>query len=272
MFSGLLVARFFQGVGACTYPYLRLSLHPVSSMLYADQKWLATFSTMVGGVISDIYHAEERNTPMALFSAAALVGTGLAPLLAGAIVYHTTWRWIFYSHAIVLAAVVVVMYFFFDETRGSVILSRKAQAVNAYYDQLEAAGHHGVTVADEHTGEKLVKRLRWKVRSDEDRASLADMISQSCYRPFRRSPRALHDSRPLADQRDKCICIDMLFTEPVVFFFSVWISFSWAVLYLQFGSIPLVFETSHGFNIEQVGAVFTGMSSVSSQHPKPSRS
>ena len=64
----------------------------------------------------------------------------------------------------------------------------------------------------------------------------------------------------------------MLFTEPVVFFFSVWISFSWAVLYLQFGSIPLVFETSHGFNIEQVGAVFTGMSSVSSQHPKPSRS
>lgn len=151
---------------------------------------------MVGGVVSDIYHAEERNTPMALFSAAALVGTGLAPLLAGAIVYHTTWRWIFYSHAIVLAAVVVVMYFFFDETRGSVILSRKAQKLNAYYDQLEAAGHHGVMVADERTGERLVKRLRWKVKSDEDRASLADMISQSCYRPFRRSP-CLRDSRPL---------------------------------------------------------------------------
>lgn len=52
----------------------------------------------------------------------------------------------------------------------------------------------------------------------------------------------------------------MLTTEPVVFFFSVWISFSWAVLYLQFGSIPLVFETVYNFNVQQVGAVFTGMS------------
>lgn len=51
----------------------------------------------------------------------------------------------------------------------------------------------------------------------------------------------------------------MLFTEPVVFFFSVWISFSWAVLYLQFGSIPVVFQTNHSFNIEQTGAVFSAM-------------
>jgi hypothetical protein len=49
----------------------------------------------------------------------------------------------------------------------------------------------------------------------------------------------------------------MLITEPVVFFFSLWVSFSWAVLYLQFGSIPLVFETNHNFNTEQTGAVFT---------------
>jgi hypothetical protein len=49
----------------------------------------------------------------------------------------------------------------------------------------------------------------------------------------------------------------MLFTEPVVFFFSVWVSFSWATLYLQFGSVPLVFKKSHDFNIEQTGAVFT---------------
>jgi hypothetical protein len=49
----------------------------------------------------------------------------------------------------------------------------------------------------------------------------------------------------------------MLFTEPVVFFFSLWVSFSWATLYLQFSSIPLVFETNHHFNVEQTGAVFT---------------
>lgn len=207
---------------------------------------------MVGGVISDIYHAEDRNTPMVLFSAAALFGTGLAPLLSGAVVYHTTWRWIFYSHAIVSAAVVVLMYFCFSETRGSVILSRKAKALNTYYEKLEGAGHYGVIFGGGDGPEK-VKRIRWKVKSDEDRASFIDMISQSCYRPFRKSF-VFH-----CDPGRKLTVVDMLFTEPVVFAFSVWISFSWAVLYLQFGSIPVVFENNHGFNIEQVGAVFTGM-------------
>jgi hypothetical protein len=51
----------------------------------------------------------------------------------------------------------------------------------------------------------------------------------------------------------------MLLTEPVVFFFSLWVSFSWAVLYLQFSSVPLIFRTNHNFTIEQTGAVFTSM-------------
>ena len=48
-YPGMLVARFFVGVGG------------------------STFSTMVGGVVSDIYHAEDRNTPMAIFAGGALV-------------------------------------------------------------------------------------------------------------------------------------------------------------------------------------------------------
>lgn len=51
----------------------------------------------------------------------------------------------------------------------------------------------------------------------------------------------------------------MLFTEPVVFFFSLWAAFAWAVLYLQFTSIPLVFRTNYNFNAQETGAVFTGM-------------
>ncbi|CAG7975260.1 unnamed protein product [Penicillium olsonii] len=212
-FAGLLVARFFQGVGG------------------------STFSTMVGGVISDIYHAHDRNTAMALFSASALFGTGLAPLISGVIVTRTTWRWVFYSHAIVSAAFVVIIFFFFKETRGSVLLSRKAAKLNKYYEQLEEAGHHGVMLTSEESpDEKSIRRIRWKVKSDEERASLLSMIKISVYRPFH-----------------------MLFTEPVVFFFSLWVSFSWAVLYLQFGSVPLVFRTSHNFTTEQSGAVFTSM-------------
>ncbi|KAL4886729.1 major facilitator superfamily domain-containing protein [Aspergillus karnatakaensis] len=208
LFGGFLVARFFQGVGG------------------------STFSTMVGGVISDIYHAEDRNTPMALFAGAALFGTGLAPLLSSVIVQHTSWRWIYWSHAIVSGVFVLIIFFFFKETRGSVLLSRKAHALNKYYEQLENAGHYGVLIGDN----SHLRRIRWKVKADEQRKSLLQMISISLYRPFH-----------------------MLITEPVVFFFSLWVSFSWAVLYLQFGSIPLVFRTNHGFNLEQTGAVFTSM-------------
>jgi MFS family permease len=217
----------------------------------------ATFSTMVGGVISDIYHAQDRNTPMALFSGSALFGTGLAPMIAGAIVTHTTWRWIYYSHAIVSAVFVVVIFVFFKETRGSVLLSRKAQKLNTYYEKLEEAGHFGVIMSSEDSSdEKRVRRIRWKVKSDEQRASLAKMIQVSVYRPFREFSQWL----PFWDIRPNHQIIDMLVTEPVVFFFSLWVSFSWATLYLQFSSVPLVFRTNHHFNVEQTGAVFTGVS------------
>lgn len=141
---------------------------------------------MVGGVISDIYHAKDRNTPMALFSGAALFGTGLAPLLAGVIVSHTTWRWIYYSHAIVSAVFVLVIFVFFKETRGSVLLSRKAKTLNTYYENLEKAGHYGVLLPnEEYSEEKTLRRIRWKVKSDEQRAALLTMIQISLYRPFR---------------------------------------------------------------------------------------
>lgn len=142
---------------------------------------------MVGGVISDFYHAEDRNTPMALFSAAALFGTALAPLLSSIIVYHTTWRWIYYSHAIVSGAFVILIFFFFSETRGSVLLSQKAKVLNAYYEKLEAGGHHGVIISGSGACEgDDTKRIRWKVKSDEQQVSLVQMISISCYRPFRK--------------------------------------------------------------------------------------
>lgn len=44
----------------------------------------------------------------------------------------------------------------------------------------------------------------------------------------------------------------------MVFFFSLWVAFSWAILYLNFSSIPLVFSTNHNFNVQESGAVFSG--------------
>lgn len=124
---------------------------------------------------------------------------------------------------------------FFSETRGSIILSRKAQCLNKWYEEREAAGYVGfeMPVGREKTESQ---RVRWKVKSDEERESVTKMIGISVYRPFH-----------------------LLVTEPVVFFFSLWVAFAWAVLYLTFGSVPLVFGRSHGFNTQQAGAVFAAM-------------
>jgi len=213
-YAGMLIARFLAG--CCS----------------------STFSTMVGGVVSDIYHADQRNTAMALFAGSAIFGTGLGPLISGLIAQNTTWRWIFYLQVITCGAMMVVLVLFFRETRGSVLLSRKGKRLNRWMEQLESEGYYGMMMAVDETGVKTApQRIRWKVKSDEERESIMRMIGISLYRPFH-----------------------LLFTEPVVFFFSLWISFSWAVLYLTFSAIPVVFTASHNFNLEQNGAVFTAIS------------
>lgn len=249
--AGMLVSRFLVGVGG------------------------SVFSTMIGGVIADLWEKEERNTPMALFSGSVLVGTGLGPLVTSVMVYRfgddgEKWKWVFWHQALMSGVLMVVLVVFFKESRGSVVLSRRAKALNKWYEEREAAGYYGVWLrdpaGDEATGsdssdgydvatgpddeEKKVAltqgrpsagavsnvqlvRLRWRVKSDEERSSLGKMISISVYRPFH-----------------------LLVTEPVVFSFSLWVSFAWAILYLTFASIPYVFETVYGWNLESAGYIF----------------
>ena len=213
-YPGMLVARFFTGCGS------------------------SVFSTMVGGVVSDLYHAKDRNTPMALFSGAALFGTGLGPLVSGFIAQNTNWRWVFWLQVITCGILIAAVALFFKETRGSILLSRKARALNRWIEACEEAGYVGFDMPVSPGSEKTEsQRMRWKVKSDEERASLSRMIGISVYRPFH-----------------------LLTTEPVVFFFSLWVSFAWAILYLTFGSIPIVYQRSYHFNIQEGGAVFSAMS------------
>jgi len=173
---------------------------------------------------------------MAIFSGGALFGTGWGPLVCGFIAQNTTWRWIFYMQTITCGSAVALICIIFKETRGSVLLSRKAKTLNKWYEAREAAGYYGFSMPDTLTGKSVSQRIRWKVKEDEERGSLLSMIRVSLFRPFR-----------------------LLFTEPVVFFFSLWVAFSWAVLYLTLAAIPLVFQRNHGFSLQQANSVFASM-------------
>jgi hypothetical protein len=50
--------------------------------------------------------------------------------------------------------------------------------------------------------------------------------------------------------------LHMLFTEPIVFFFSLYVSFAFGVLFAFFAAYPLVFRRVYGFDGAQVGLTF----------------
>lgn len=47
----------------------------------------------------------------------------------------------------------------------------------------------------------------------------------------------------------------MLLTEPVVIFFTLWISFAWGILFLFFSSVVQTFSTNYGFDTFQTGMI-----------------
>ncbi|KND93520.1 putative drug/proton antiporter YHK8 [Tolypocladium ophioglossoides CBS 100239] len=185
----------------------------------------SVFSAVVGGVIADLWDKQDRNTPMALFSGAVLAGTGAGPLVAAELMHDVrdqtlAWKWAFW-HQVVMDAVL-------------------ASTLNRWYEQLEARGVYGVWIADpaamvvaasaspgdavlekrDGPRQGQLRRIRWVVEEDEQRPPVAKMMALSVQRPFH-----------------------LLFTEPVVFCFSLWAAFSWGVLYLSFSVVPFLYGT-----------------------------
>ncbi|RPA86954.1 MFS general substrate transporter [Ascobolus immersus RN42] len=191
-FPGMLVARFWEGVAG------------------------STFSTIVGGIMADIFISEQRGLPMSIFALCAMVGVGLGSLINGWVVFYSTWRWIHWSQLIYCSFQMVVVYFVISESRQNVILSRKAKLLN----KLLAESNSDI-------------KVQWKARADDETKTWGELMSGSVILPFK-----------------------FLVKEPVVTAFSAWISFSWAMLYMFLQSVPLVFTQLFDFNAKQVGYVF----------------
>lgn len=171
----------------------------------------STGSTMVGGTIADIWTSSERGLPMGLFALAAIFGTGFGPFWAGFVAGNPSleWRWIQFIQAIYTGTIFIVILFCLKETRGSVILTRRAARLR------------------KETGDP-----RYQARAEAERASIVILIKNSLTRP-----------------------IWMLFTEPIVMVFSLWIAFAWGFMYMLLESIGLVTDL-HGYSPGQTGLVF----------------
>ncbi|GKT56246.1 MFS multidrug transporter [Colletotrichum tofieldiae] len=153
-YPGMLVARFFAGVGSSTY------------------------SSMIGGMISDVYGPNERNTPMAVFSGSALFGTGLGPLICGFVIQYLNWRWIFRIQVIVNVITVVVLFGFVPKTRHNVLLRRKVEALSRWYSDFRARSTVMFRLKSPNTQHFITcENVPWKVEHDEGQGSITRKVS-----------------------------------------------------------------------------------------------
>ncbi|GAA5923091.1 MFS transporter [Sporobolomyces koalae] len=118
-------------------------------------------STLVGGTVSDLFEAHNRGTGMAVFTICAFAGTGLGPAVSGYIEFKKGWRWIEWVQMMFAGLLAFAIILFTRETRGSVILSRRAKKLR------------------KETGDE-----RYQCRSDAERASLAVLLKVSMTRPL----------------------------------------------------------------------------------------
>lgn len=75
-----------------------------------------------GGVLGDLFVAENRGRALSIYSLAPLLGPAVGPIAGAFIAQYTTWRWAFYSTTIADAAIQGAGLYFLRETYAPVLL------------------------------------------------------------------------------------------------------------------------------------------------------
>lgn len=118
--------------------------------------------SLVGGTLADVWPNEERGLPMALFAWSAFGSTGLGPVVFGYVEQIHDFRMINWVMFAVSGAFTLALALLLKETRGSVLLSRKAARLR------------------KETGDN-----RYQCKADLLRSSFTVMMKTSLGRPIR---------------------------------------------------------------------------------------
>ncbi|KAJ9479192.1 putative Polyamine transporter 3 (putative) [Pseudozyma hubeiensis] len=117
-------------------------------------------NSLVAGSVSDVFHANERGFPMSLYSIAVYMAQGISPYISSVTVNRAGWRIMFWWQGGMALLTYALMFVVLKETRGPVLLSRRAKKLT-----------------------KETGRLH-KCRADDERQSFFVMVKISLFRPM----------------------------------------------------------------------------------------
>ncbi|KAK8106315.1 mfs multidrug protein [Apiospora kogelbergensis] len=83
-----------------------------------------------GGVLADLFTAEERGKAISLYSLAPLLGPAIGPIAGAFITENTTWRWSFWATTIADAVIQLLGLVFLRETYAPVLLGWKRERLS----------------------------------------------------------------------------------------------------------------------------------------------
>ncbi|RDW69360.1 MFS multidrug transporter-like protein [Coleophoma cylindrospora] len=107
-----------------------------------------------GGVLSDLFTAEQRGRAISIYSLAPLLGPAVGPIAGGFIAENTTWRWAFYATTIADALIQILGLFFLQETYPPVLLHHKKMKL------IKETGNEALHTEFDHPERTVWKTLR----------------------------------------------------------------------------------------------------------------
>ncbi|CAO1638793.1 unnamed protein product [Sympodiomycopsis kandeliae] len=118
-------------------------------------------NSLVAGIIADMFVSHERSLPTSMFALTIFVSQGFGPLCASYSVAAQGWRTTFWWQMAIAFGPFILLMIFLDETRGPVLLSKRAARMTA-----ECEG-----------------RTVYRCRADDERTTVAQMVMTSISRP-----------------------------------------------------------------------------------------
>ncbi|KAK9422376.1 putative Major facilitator superfamily (MFS) profile domain-containing protein [Seiridium unicorne] len=107
-----------------------------------------------GGVLGDLFNAEERGKAISVYSLCPLLGPAIGPIIGAFVTQNTTWRWTFYATTIADAAIQVSGLIFLRETYVPVLLAWKRKKL------AKETGNSNLHTPFDHPDRTLGKTVR----------------------------------------------------------------------------------------------------------------